>query len=156
MASNELNIFVVFALTSAKKRVTDERNERNSGVNGKVSNEWESIEKHLSMKKTIRKKMMRDLQQAFIDADHQQPNESPQQWDRVQMANGPSVQRRPTGANSAREPNLLDMLKDDANVPKQLAVANCDAKNSTTDATTKKNSSNSFWKKFTIRRSSKR
>ena len=67
------------------------------------------IERHLSMKRTIRKKMMRDLQQAFV----QDPED---------LAAGHREDRRndahPVSFNVEKsrhgqsEPNFLDMLRD--------------------------------------------
>ena len=74
-----------------------------------------SIERHLSMKKTIRKKIMRDLQQAFVEGD---PNEitkpptvtiTPEQ---VNELNLKSLNINPK-QNSKSDPNFLDLLRGD-------------------------------------------
>ena len=109
---------------------TEANNERNSSSSGGGGgHNWEHIEKHLSMKKTIRKKMMRDLQQAFLD-----PEEDPA---------GP-CQLVDKAKADGLEPNILDMLKDPAEPPHPAAAA------STAPATNKKPG---FWKKLTMRKS---
>lgn len=114
--------------SSQRKITTEAYNERNSsnvGDGGVVHNNFQHIEKHLSMKKTIRKKMMRDLQQAFLD------QEDPCQLvDKAHKADG-------------QEPNLLDMLKD--------PIEPCQAAASTAAPATNKKPG--FWKKLTMRKS---
>merc|ERR1719150_2307692 len=71
-----------------------------------------SIERHLSMKKTIRKKIMRDLQQAFVDGD---PNEisvpieavPPEKLNEMNLK---SLNIAPK-QNSKSDPNFLDLLR---------------------------------------------
>jgi len=127
---------------SSQRQTDDEYNDRNRSTAPAYGNGWENIEKHLSMKKTIRKKMMRDLQQAFIDSQDP-PN---QQWDQVQMAS--SYQK--TG-----EPNLLEMLKANPTAPpKSSNMNNMNNVNSMNDnqvelTVTKKPG---FWKKLTMRK----
>ncbi|XP_076057497.1 uncharacterized protein LOC143034998 [Oratosquilla oratoria] len=75
--------------------------------------EMRHIERHLSMKKTIRKKMMRDLQQAFVedpDEFHQDPNRIP-----PEKKNNIDIQNLTLskGRLSKSEHNFLDMLKDE-------------------------------------------
>ena len=126
----------------SQRQTDDEYNDRNRSTAPAYGNGWENIEKHLSMKKTIRKKMMRDLQQAFIDSQDP-PN---QQWDQVQMAS--SYQK--TG-----EPNLLEMLKANPTAPpKSSNMNNMNNVNSMNDnqvelTVTKKPG---FWKKLTMRK----
>ncbi|PSN54742.1 hypothetical protein C0J52_04870 [Blattella germanica] len=73
------------------------------------------LERHLSMKKTIRKKIMRDLQQAFVE----DPNEfrvediSPEQLKaeiNIQSLSFGTPSQK-TGKKTAAESNFLDMLR---------------------------------------------
>ena len=81
------------------------------------------------MKKTIRKKMMRDLQQAFIDG--QDPNP---QWDQVQIA--PS--------HKTGEGNLLEMLKSNPTEKSKSPTVEIKAETSPKKP--------GFWKKLTRRK----
>ncbi len=67
------------------------------------------LDRHLSMKKTIRKKIMRDLQQAFL-----QDNESP---DNLQDMNHLNFDPKKRANNSA---NLLDVLKQPGSADSEL------------------------------------
>ena len=73
-----------------------------------------SIERHLSMKKTIRKKIMRDLQQAFVDGD---PNEISANAEAInteqQYEKDLKTINIATKQNSKSDPNFLDMLRGD-------------------------------------------
>jgi hypothetical protein len=82
------------------------------------------------MKKTIRKKMMRDLQQAFIDG--QEPPDAVQKWDNVQL----------DAHKAGIEPNLLDMLKEKKTEQQPVQQSNPPPKKP------------GFWKKLTMRKSS--
>ena len=117
--------------SSNHRNKTNEYNERNNISNHQQqsNNNWEHIEKHLSMKKTIRKKMMRDLQQAFIDG--QEPPDAAQKWDNVQL----------DAHKAGIEPNLLDMLKE-KKTEQQPVQSNPPPKKP------------GFWKKLTMRKSS--
>ncbi|XP_068222951.1 cylicin-1-like [Palaemon carinicauda] len=72
------------------------------------------IERHLSMKKTIRKKMMRDLQQAFVE----DPGEFQQDPARMAPEKKNNIDIRNLTFSKSRlsksEHNFLDMLKDEA------------------------------------------
>jgi len=71
-----------------------------------------SIERHLSMKKTIRKKIMRDLQQAFVDGD---PNELPAPTVTAPPEKGNELNLKSLNINhkqnSKNDPNFLDLLR---------------------------------------------
>ncbi|KAK7076015.1 hypothetical protein SK128_020613 [Halocaridina rubra] len=75
--------------------------------------EMRHIERHLSMKKTIRKKMMRDLQQAFVEDPgefHQDPARmAPEKKNNIDIRNLTFSKNR----LSKSEHNFLDMLKDE-------------------------------------------
>lgn len=139
------------------------------------------LERHLSMKKTIRKKIMRDLQQAFVE----DPNEfrvediSPEQLKaeiNIQsLSFGTSSQK--TGKKSSTESNFLDMLRggNTNNTPSgrfinddedsghgsptresssgRLADYDDDDVNEAESATNKKTS---FWRRFTMKGRNKR
>lgn len=83
-------------------------------LNHKGDGEIKQIERHLSMKKTIRKKMMRDLQQAFVD----DPGEFQQDHKNIPQEKKQNIDIRnltiSKGKLSKSEHNFLDMLKDDA------------------------------------------
>ncbi|XP_064081308.1 uncharacterized protein LOC135197947 [Macrobrachium nipponense] len=72
------------------------------------------IERHLSMKKTIRKKMMRDLQQAFVE----DPGEFQQDPARMAPEKKNNIDIRNLTFSKSRlsksEHNFLDMLKDES------------------------------------------
>ena len=139
------------------------------------------LERHLSMKKTIRKKIMRDLQQAFVE----DPNEfrvediSPEQLKaeiNIQsLSFGPPSQK--TGKKVSNESNFLDMLRggNTNNSPSgrfinddedsghgsptretssgTLADYDDDDVNEAESATNKKTS---FWRRFTMKGRNKR
>lgn len=74
-----------------------------------------SIERHLSMKKTIRKKIMRDLQQAFVEGD---PNEISAPTKTVPPAkmneiNLKSLNILNSKQSSKSDPKFLDLLRGD-------------------------------------------
>jgi len=128
-------VSLVSLTITSQHRTDDEYNDRNSSSTTAYGNGWENIEKHLSMKKTIRKKMMRDLQQAFIDSQ----NPPDQQWNHVQMV--------PSNHKSG-EPNLLEMLK--ANPAAAPPKSNQMTESQKIEPTTAKKPG--FWKKLTMRK----
>ena len=71
-----------------------------------------SIERHLSMKKTIRKKIMRDLQQAFVEGD---PNEISAPTETIPSENVNNINLKSLNIgpkqNSKSDPNVLDLLR---------------------------------------------
>jgi hypothetical protein len=66
------------------------------------------LERHLSMKRTIRKKIMRDLQQAFV--------QDPREFTKVTRKRDINLKSlnfdRKPGTGGQSEPNFLDMLRD--------------------------------------------
>lgn len=92
-----------------KKEEQDERASRK----GQYEKDIRHIERHLSMKKTIRKKMMRDLQQAFVEDPgefQQDPNRmTPEKKNNINIRNLTFSK----GGLSKSEHNFLDMLKDE-------------------------------------------
>lgn len=83
----------------AKKRKKRKRNRKYSRT--VTERDVRHLERHLSMKKTIRKKIMRDLQQAFVN-----DNESPDNLDCNRLNFDPK--KRNAAGNDAK---LLDLLK---------------------------------------------
>merc|ERR1712008_506247 len=87
--------------------------------NRKGEGEIKQIERHLSMKKTIRKKMMRDLQAAFVD----DPGEYQQDHKDIPKEKKQNINIRnltiSKGKLSKSENNFLDMLKDDETKEKE-------------------------------------
>lgn len=78
-----------------------------------------SIERHLSLKKTIRKKVMRDLQQAFVEGD---PNQISVPIETIppEKLNEINLKRLNIGPkqNSKSDPKFLDLLRgDESNNP---------------------------------------
>lgn len=74
-----------------------------------------TLERHLSMKKTIRKKIMRDLQQAFVD----DPNEFTVDNNQERMKSELNLEAMRYGDNkqskTRKSDNFLDMLRGDQN-----------------------------------------
>ncbi|XP_045120652.1 uncharacterized protein PFD1115c-like [Portunus trituberculatus] len=92
-----------------KKKDDHERSSRKEDFEKDIRH----IERHLSMKKTIRKKMMRDLQQAFVE----DPGEFQQDPNRMEPEKKNNINIRnltiSKGRLSKSEHNFLDMLKDE-------------------------------------------
>ena len=61
-------------------------------------------ERHLSMKRTIRKKIMRDLQQAFV--------QDPKEFTKVTRRREINLKSLNLTGTGQSEPNFLDMLRD--------------------------------------------
>nr|XP_053653153.1 aspartic and glutamic acid-rich protein-like [Cherax quadricarinatus] len=96
-----------------EKQENDKSSERPSRK-GEYEKDMRHIERHLSMKKTIRKKMMRDLQQAFVEDPgefQQDPNRmTPEKKNNIDIRNLTFSKSR----LSKSEHNFLDMLKDES------------------------------------------
>ncbi|XP_045583622.2 cylicin-2 [Procambarus clarkii] len=96
-----------------EKQGNDKPSERSSRK-GEYEKDMRHIERHLSMKKTIRKKMMRDLQQAFVEDPgefQQDPNRmTPEKKNNIDIRNLTFSKSR----LSKSEHNFLDMLKDES------------------------------------------
>ncbi|CAL4061537.1 unnamed protein product [Meganyctiphanes norvegica] len=97
-----------------KENYREPRSKSSDRDNHKGEGEIKQIERHLSMKKTIRKKMMRDLQQAFVE----DPGEFQQDHKNIPQEKKQNIDIRnltiSKGKLSKSEHNFLDMLKDDA------------------------------------------
>ncbi|XP_067009416.1 uncharacterized protein [Anabrus simplex] len=99
--------------SSNKKK--KQRNSRRDNSRTLTERDVKHLERHLSMKKTIRKKIMRDLQQAFVE----DPNEfrvediSPEQLKAEISAQSLSfgTPSQKTGKKATAESTFLDMLR---------------------------------------------
>jgi len=92
-------------ISKVKQKLKTRKGESSADSKHLTKHEINNISHHLSMKKTIRKKIMRDLQQAFIGQDTMTETNTDnfntyRQNDNMQM-----VQRK-------SESNILDMLRD--------------------------------------------
>lgn len=98
---------------SSKKNKKSTKNSANGQQNG--GGELKTLERHLSMKKTIRKKIMRDLQQAFVD----DPNEFTVDNNQERMKSELNLEAMRYGDNkqskTRKSDNFLDMLRGDQN-----------------------------------------
>ncbi|XP_071549408.1 uncharacterized protein [Panulirus ornatus] len=90
-----------------------EQSSERASRKGEYEKDMRHIERHLSMKKTIRKKMMRDLQQAFVE----DPGEFQQDPSRMAPEKKNNIDIRNLTFSKSRlsksEHNFLDMLKDE-------------------------------------------
>lgn len=94
------------------KKSADDRQSRKDVHYSKTLTEHDvkHIERHLSMKRTIRKKIMRDLQQAFVQ-DPKEFAKNPKQDKRKELEmQFINVEKKMVNGQS--EPNFLDMLRD--------------------------------------------
>lgn len=95
------------------KKELDQQSDERASRKGEFEKDIRHIERHLSMKKTIRKKMMRDLQQAFVEDPgefQQDPNRmAPEKKNNINIRNLTFSK----GGLSKSEHNFLDMLKDE-------------------------------------------
>uniref|UniRef100_A0A6B2EJE6 Uncharacterized protein n=1 Tax=Phlebotomus kandelakii TaxID=1109342 RepID=A0A6B2EJE6_9DIPT len=71
-----------------------------------------TLERHLSMKKTIRKKIMRDLQQAFVDDPNEFKVENPTA-DQLKAELNAEALRFGDNRRMRKSDNFLDMLRGD-------------------------------------------
>lgn len=105
-----------------KKSKKNSKSSANGAQNG-GGGELKTLERHLSMKKTIRKKIMRDLQQAFVD----DPNEFKvdNNEDRLKAELNLEAMRYGVDSNkhrSRKSDNFLDMLRGDQNMQNANAM----------------------------------
>ena len=109
VCSSEENEKVVNSDKKKRKTKKSERQSRKDLHYSKTLTEHDvrHLERHLSMKRTIRKKIMRDLQQAFV----QDPKEFTKVTRRREINMKSLNFDRKTGTGQS-EPNFLDMLRD--------------------------------------------
>lgn len=127
-----------------------------------TSADVKTLERHLSMKKTIRKKIMRDLQQAFVD----DPNEfQVENTNSEHMKAELKAEAIRFGENPTRKSdNFLVMLRGGEQHPNRNGVTGYDsyanAQNREYDydlpAIPQRDEKQSFWKRFTMKTKSKR
>lgn len=127
-----------------------------------TSGDVKTLERHLSMKKTIRKKIMRDLQQAFVD----DPNEfQVENTNADQMKAELKAEALRFGENPSRKSdNFLVMLRGGDQHQARNGVNGYDAYNNAQhreydyDSPTlpQRDEKQSFWKRFTMKTKSKR
>jgi len=109
VCSSEENEKVVNSDKKKRKTKKSERQSRKDLHYSKTLTEHDvrHLERHLSMKRTIRKKIMRDLQQAFV--------QDPKEFTKVTRKRDINMKSlnfdRKTGTGQS-EPNFLDMLRD--------------------------------------------
>lgn len=97
------------ATTGKKSKKSSSKNAQPNGAG-----ELKTLERHLSMKKTIRKKIMRDLQQAFVDDPNEFKVDNNQ--DRKAELNLEAMRYGDSNKHRARKSdNFLDMLRGDQN-----------------------------------------
>lgn len=141
----------------------DKKSSRKKRDNSRTltSGDVKTLERHLSMKKTIRKKIMRDLQQAFVD----DPNEfQVENTNTEHMKAELKAEAIRFGENPARKSdNFLVMLRGgdqhqgcgyDYTTPTQ--APNRDYDYDSTPALQERSEKQSFWKRFTMKNKTKR
>lgn len=148
------------------------RNKKRDTHKTLTSGDVKTLERHLSMKKTIRKKIMRDLQQAFVD----DPNEfQVENCNTEHMKAELKAEALRFGENPSRKSdNFLVMLRGsdqghhqgrDGNGGNGYDSYNHSAHDYNTPAITQRSNNNhnnnehekqSFWKRFTMKTKSKR
>lgn len=141
----------------------DKKQSRKKRDNSKTltSGDVKTLERHLSMKKTIRKKIMRDLQQAFVD----DPNEfQVENTNTEHMKAELKAETIRFGENPARKSdNFLVMLRGGDQHPGRTVVTGYEyghAQNREYDydspALQPRDEKQSFWKRFTMKNKTKR
>jgi SOS-response transcriptional repressor LexA len=122
-----------------------------------TSGDVKTLERHLSMKKTIRKKIMRDLQQAFVE----DPNEFRTENTTVEQLKAEiRAEAVRFGDKNKRSDNFLDMLRGEnyINSP-QHREYDYDGPIAATNHSTASNNreeKQSFWKRLTMKSKNKR
>lgn len=159
-------------ITSSSKKKKQQRTSRRE----KTEQDVKHLERHLSMKKTIRKKIMRDLQQAFVedpnefrveDISHEQLKA---ELNLQSLSFGTSAKKK--GKKSSGESNFLDFLRtgsgDSKNTTIQPNNLRPDDADSGHGSPTRELSADrhcdedddsrkvSFWRRFTMKSRSKR
>lgn len=133
------------------KKQSRKRRDNSKTLTGDVK----TLERHLSMKKTIRKKIMRDLQQAFVD----DPNEF-----KVENKNSEHLKAELNmealrfGENpSKKSDNFLVMLRgDQKNNGYDYSNSSAQSRGYDYDSPPQPVEKQSFWKRFTLKNKSKR
>lgn len=98
------------SVTSSNRKKKQQRSRRE-----KTEQDVKHLERHLSMKKTIRKKIMRDLQQAFVEDPNEfrvediPPEQLKAELNLQSLSFGTSSKKK--GKKSSGESNFLDFLR---------------------------------------------
>ncbi|KAK7872591.1 hypothetical protein R5R35_001931 [Gryllus longicercus] len=101
--------------SSSKEKKKKQRNSRRDNSRTLTERDVKHLERHLSMKKTIRKKIMRDLQQAFVEDPNEfrvediPPEKLKAEINVESLSFGPPSNK--TGKKMSPEANFLDMLR---------------------------------------------
>lgn len=144
------------------KKTTNKKKRDNSKT--LTSGDVKTLERHLSMKKTIRKKIMRDLQQAFVEDPNEFKTENitPEQLKAEIRAEAVRFGEKPT----RKSDNFLDMLRGENNNINSNKSNNLDYISNTiapnhdydydSPVQTTQNEKQSFWKRFTMKSKNKR
>uniref|UniRef100_A0A1L8DDM8 Uncharacterized protein n=1 Tax=Nyssomyia neivai TaxID=330878 RepID=A0A1L8DDM8_9DIPT len=114
-----------------------------------------TLERHLSMKKTIRKKIMRDLQQAFVDDPNEFKVENSTS-DQLKAELNAEALRFGDNRRTRKSDNFLDMLRGDH--PKTYDYQDVDHRNQKRGGNSDFGGSDkpSFWSRLGMRKGSKR
>lgn len=133
------------------KRQSKKRRDNNKTL---TSGDVKTLERHLSMKKTIRKKIMRDLQQAFVDDPNEFSSDKMKTEIRTEAFN---FDNNKTGAKSD---NFLDMLRGDQRRVNDYCVNDINPQHRGYDYDTpvahQNNEKQSFWRRLTGKNKTKR
>lgn len=116
-----------------------------------TSGDIKTLERHLSMKKTIRKKIMRDLQQMYTDDPNEFriENTTPEQLKAEVKIDALRFGERQTQKKSD---NFLDMLRGENNYGNNQAQR----RDYDYDSPVQQKEKQSFWKRFTMKSKSNR
>jgi hypothetical protein len=126
-----------------------------------TSGDVKTLERHLSMKKTIRKKIMRDLQQAFVDDPNEFQNTTPEQM-KAELRTE-AMRFGDSNQSKKADNNFLDMLRGenrnnvcsnrDNNSMDYLHTNSAQSREYDYDSPVGQggNEKQSFWKRFTMK-----
>lgn len=125
-----------------------------------TSGDVKTLERHLSMKKTIRKKIMRDLQQAFVEDPNEFKieNSTPEQLKAELSAEAMKFGEK-HNRKSGNDSNFLDMLRGESRSSRgqqQQQHQDTEYSNLNEDAGQTTNEKTSFWRRFTMKTKNKR
>lgn len=126
-----------------------------------TSGDIKTLERHLSMKKTIRKKIMRDLQQMYTDDPNEFKMENTEQLKAEVRTEALRFGGERTTTTTKKSDNFLDMLRSENTYlnnngqQQQRRDYDYDTSNAATTAQQQKEKQ-SFWKRFTMKGKSNR
>uniref|UniRef100_A0A336KPA8 CSON012484 protein n=1 Tax=Culicoides sonorensis TaxID=179676 RepID=A0A336KPA8_CULSO len=135
-----------------QKSVSRKKRDNNKTL---TSGDIKTLERHLSMKKTIRKKIMRDLQQMYTDDPNEFKTENTEQLKAEVRTDVLRFGERQTTA-SKKSDNFLDMLRgENTYLNNNSAVQRHDYDYDSATSQQQKEKQ-SFWKRFTMKGKSNR